>query len=750
MRFSSRFSLRKTLTIFSFHRRTKSDTAVIINPHVASTLPQSNSDPVLDIRPGAFEIAVPSSPPDSLKVPSTPNNAIRTTLPYTSNPVAGPPTLELTIIRQRITQLEADNATLSEQISSLLFEVSLREEELTKMRGELLNEKLLNYTQKRAAEEEAAKYEAQNRRIIQLDKFIAAMIDIGLNAPVLEKAKKAVLAGELADDALVDAIKEAAAKPGTAWARIMPAIVGPRTPDNYVSAINLALKTRQELRCAQKITKFWKKKALLDLAHGGTVTPSPSQLSDVVIRLTDERQCAVDELLRKMKNGELLLGRVLPPNETTLGCSPLCISAAMQSQVDSVHSGSTSTERPSITCTSLLPTPADSSPSPGLLATQSTTPGEAASAQSSLTDPDMKAKLNTTSALLPVNIQGMKDALSADQSIKRPPSISTLKPRAILGNIDMNRGIPSLSSTSSSSSRASKRQGLILSATRTTTSESETAFDSLEMQMHRSTTSPEYNSLTPLSDPIRSPSLGIPSFSDQAQDLSFNVVLPSLDQGKLAAERALQSLERICAAFSSGSLGSLDTIGEEGSSSTGCAAQLRSLSSGPHTVTTDSTSNSGTLHSEPPQVADVVPPPYQAVTPETKRASPVTIKRSMLPVFKGFRRLSVSISPPRRSVIIPTANNGLTSSGQKNTKSTVLLTKSTSPTSTLTTSIAPKKIVKKTSFTSSSPTSLASTTRSSTPPTPPSKIPALVKTTPNKRIMDRGRRAVKSLSRILS
>ncbi|TFK70570.1 hypothetical protein BDN72DRAFT_766313, partial [Pluteus cervinus] len=123
------------------------------------------------------------------------------------------------------------------------------------------------------------------------------MIDLGLHIPVLDKAYKAVLDGEMADDALVDAIKEAAARPGTAWARILPAVVGPRAPENYVSAINLTLKCRRELKHTKKVLNFWKKKAMSYPTNHSLVTPSASALSEVVEEFGPERRNAMRNLL---------------------------------------------------------------------------------------------------------------------------------------------------------------------------------------------------------------------------------------------------------------------------------------------------------------------------------------------------------------------------------------------------------------------------------------------------------------------
>jgi hypothetical protein len=99
----------------------------------------------------------------------------------------------------------------------------------------------------------------------------------GLHELVLDKALAALKGGLSADEALVDAIKEAASKPGSAWATIMPAIVGPRPPEKYVA---LTAKLRKDLKDSRKIASLWKKRAKNGL-HADLITPSISKLSDI-------------------------------------------------------------------------------------------------------------------------------------------------------------------------------------------------------------------------------------------------------------------------------------------------------------------------------------------------------------------------------------------------------------------------------------------------------------------------------------
>ncbi|KAJ7043351.1 hypothetical protein C8F04DRAFT_901841, partial [Mycena alexandri] len=123
------------------------------------------------------------------------------------------------------------------------------------------------------------------------------MISVGLHQRVLGDAHAALRAGIDPDAALVDAIKEAAAIPGSPWSTIIPSVTGPRTPDEYRSSLTLTLKTRKELRDAKKVAKFWKRVAHEDSQQSGIVTPSVSAISSIHEPLSAERQKAVEELI---------------------------------------------------------------------------------------------------------------------------------------------------------------------------------------------------------------------------------------------------------------------------------------------------------------------------------------------------------------------------------------------------------------------------------------------------------------------
>lgn len=157
------------------------------------------------------------------------------------------------------------------------------------------------------------------RVVSQFENLVAFMVDIGLHEPVLGDTRRlsmTIQSGQSADDMLVDAIKSAAAQPESPWARIMPAITGPRTPEQYTSAINMTLKARKELSESKALVQFWKKTAQEGDEHADVITPSPSQLPLALERLDQGRQTAVDDLLAQLHRGERPRLRYVHGSET--------------------------------------------------------------------------------------------------------------------------------------------------------------------------------------------------------------------------------------------------------------------------------------------------------------------------------------------------------------------------------------------------------------------------------------------------
>ncbi|KAJ7680755.1 hypothetical protein DFH06DRAFT_428462 [Mycena polygramma] len=107
----------------------------------------------------------------------------------------------------------------------------------------------------------------QEQQLCQLKKFVGLMIEIGLHEPVLKRAHESVLAGTDFEPVLVEAIRNAAARPGSAWSDILSAADSP-----------------------------------LD----DTPTTVPTDAPDMC---EERRQSTVDDLLKNLQNGNIPFGR---------------------------------------------------------------------------------------------------------------------------------------------------------------------------------------------------------------------------------------------------------------------------------------------------------------------------------------------------------------------------------------------------------------------------------------------------------
>ncbi|KAI0089581.1 hypothetical protein BDY19DRAFT_942980 [Irpex rosettiformis] len=110
--------------------------------------------------------------------------------------------------------------------------------------------------------------------------------------PILVSVFQAVLSGDNPLDALIRSVKLAvsqASDSGTAsgsnpWRTLLEPVVGPRSPEDYIAQVNCTLRARRESRDWRKRAIFWKGHAREDGRHQETVTPSSSQLSDIVLQ----------------------------------------------------------------------------------------------------------------------------------------------------------------------------------------------------------------------------------------------------------------------------------------------------------------------------------------------------------------------------------------------------------------------------------------------------------------------------------
>jgi hypothetical protein len=271
------------------------------------------------------DFELPPTPPPSLSSPPSSSGLG----PSLANPASGDLLFNTTeeasdskatpsgvdVLKARITALEAVNSELQAKILSLTNEAQMREEELSSLRSDYFMELSTDIVRRR---KDAATNEALDQKLERSERFLTSIVETGLHNPVLSEAWRAVKAGQPADDALVESIKKAASRPGTSWSTIIPAVTGPRSPEHYLSAINLTLKTRLDLKKAIQVGRFWKKTAKKDPAHTETVTPSASDLSDVSLPnefKLKERGTEVDDLLANIRiNGLPMRTKISDPD----------------------------------------------------------------------------------------------------------------------------------------------------------------------------------------------------------------------------------------------------------------------------------------------------------------------------------------------------------------------------------------------------------------------------------------------------
>ncbi|KAK7061114.1 hypothetical protein VNI00_000850 [Paramarasmius palmivorus] len=173
------------------------------------------------------------------------------------------------------------------------------------------------------------------------DAFAKALEELGLANTV---------DSEMSEEAIIDAILKASEDESNAWTTILSAVVGPLAPENYVSAINITLEARKELRSVNKVAKFWKRSAQRNDGSVDLVTPSASTLSQIKEPLSPERQQAMERLRSERKSGiwvdggstararmSTALPYLLPSAESGANLAPLA-SQTFREQLRAAHS----------------------------------------------------------------------------------------------------------------------------------------------------------------------------------------------------------------------------------------------------------------------------------------------------------------------------------------------------------------------------------------------------------------------------
>lgn len=213
----------------------------------------------------------------------------------------------------RVKLLQSELARMRATHAQFASGSKMLQDEIVASKNELASERLRLATTLRRLEEQQIEASKAQDRLGQLERFTARLVDGGSNTSVLYRARDLILDGEDTEIALVLAIKEVASDPASPWRLILDAVNGPRTQDEYLSAINMTLSTRRALRESKKISKFWKGVAMEDGARENVITPSPSNISSIHETLSTERQAAVDLLIKRRKNADLPPSQPLSP-----------------------------------------------------------------------------------------------------------------------------------------------------------------------------------------------------------------------------------------------------------------------------------------------------------------------------------------------------------------------------------------------------------------------------------------------------
>ncbi|KAJ6625741.1 hypothetical protein B0H10DRAFT_2211633 [Mycena sp. CBHHK59/15] len=192
----------------------------------------------------------------------------------------GQPVLKLAAIKDRLNMLEAENEHLAHRIESYRTDAEMLSSSVTYFSSEYYAGLLTIRDLRSRSRQDAEIMNNQELQLCQLKKFVGLMVEIGLHEPVLKRAHESVLSGSNFDHVLVEAIRHAAVRPGSAWSGILSAAQDSMAQHGDDS------KDQQEF-------------------DFNSSTASKSDTSSVF----EERQTTVDDLLKSLRDGEVPSGR---------------------------------------------------------------------------------------------------------------------------------------------------------------------------------------------------------------------------------------------------------------------------------------------------------------------------------------------------------------------------------------------------------------------------------------------------------
>ncbi|KAF9264146.1 hypothetical protein L218DRAFT_252147 [Marasmius fiardii PR-910] len=300
----------------------------------------------------------------------------------------------LSNLERRIPLLEDENARLKQEKDKLIFKNQLCEQDINLHKTQAVRQQ--SYLCKLQHEFQQMQLQQEQKRLehIPLEDFLIKTLASYPPGHVFRKIAIAIDAGSSFASAIVAVMREEVeTSPNSPWSKLVPAIVGPRTSDQYASALSIVLKARKDLRHSQNASRFWKQQAKLEDANADVITPSSSILSDVQESLSEERQRAVNDLLRKLRSGEIpIRSRV--------------VTQAAPAQKSREEASSSSLSSPPQNIESLAAVP-DAAPGPPLQDVFEAAPTPLGSAMNTIPDPsstqDEHRNLFTTLNSIPVS-----------------------------------------------------------------------------------------------------------------------------------------------------------------------------------------------------------------------------------------------------------------------------------------------------------------------------------------------------------
>jgi hypothetical protein len=201
-----------------------------------------------------------------------------------------------------IFNLETENARLRHTSSVLSDELLKVNSQLKKARDELFMELHRSIRQASANQDEIRQL---RRSLMHYERSLSPLTDPTSHSSLVNPPQESY------HQTLSDPNDTA----GFPWARVTPPMIGPRTQDEYLSVLQMTLKTRKELRESKKAANFWKQTAKEHVQHLDVVTPSSSNISSIQEVLSTDRQNAVDALISQRR--EVRPERYVPEHQTT-------------------------------------------------------------------------------------------------------------------------------------------------------------------------------------------------------------------------------------------------------------------------------------------------------------------------------------------------------------------------------------------------------------------------------------------------